>query len=53
MSRPLRIDIENGIYHVTSRGWERRVIVRGDRDREHWPNLLGCLAVRCGGQVSA
>jgi hypothetical protein len=25
MARPLRIDIEDGLYHVTSRGWERRV----------------------------
>ena len=24
MARPLRIDIEDGVYHVTSRGWERR-----------------------------
>jgi hypothetical protein len=28
MARPLRIDIPNGLYHVTSRGWERRVIVQ-------------------------
>ena len=53
MSRPLRIDIENGIYHVTSRGWERRVIVRDDRDREQWLNLLDRVAVRCGWQVLA
>ena len=25
MARPLRIDIENGLYHLTSRGWERRL----------------------------
>ena len=53
MSRPLRIDIENGIYRVTSRDWERRVIVRDDRDREHWLNLLDRVAVRCGWQVLA
>ena len=53
MSRPLRIDIENGIYHVTSRGWERRVIVRDDRDREQWLSLLDRVAVRCGWQVFA
>ncbi len=40
MSRPLRIEIENGIYHVTSRGWERRVIVTDDRDRQRWLELL-------------
>ena len=53
MSRLLRIDIENGIYRVTSRGRERRVIVRDDRDREHWLNLLDRVAVRCGWQVLA
>ena len=53
MSCPLRIDIENGIYHVTSRGWERRVIVRDERDREHWLNLLDRVSVRCGWQVLA
>ena len=37
---PLRIEIENGIYHVTSRGWERRVIVRDDLDRQEWFKLL-------------
>ena len=40
MARPLRIDIPNGLYHVTSRGLERRAIVRQDRDREHWLKLL-------------
>ena len=34
MSRQLRNEIENGIYHVTARGWERRVMVRDGRDRE-------------------
>ena len=28
MARPLRIEIADGLYHVTVRGWERRVIVR-------------------------
>ena len=53
MARPLRIDIENGLYHVTSRGWERRVIVRNDADREHWLDLLERVAVRCGWRVFA
>ena len=43
MSRPLRIEIENGIYHVTARGWERRVLVRDDRDREEWFKLLDLI----------
>jgi REP element-mobilizing transposase RayT len=48
MSRPLRIEIENGIYHVTARGWERRVIVRDDRDRQEWFKLLDRVAIRFG-----
>ena len=48
MSRQLRIEIENGIYHVTARGWERRGIVRDDRDRETWSTLLDRIVVRFG-----
>ncbi len=40
--------MKNGIYHVTSRGWERRVIVRDDRDRQEWFKLLDRVVVRCG-----
>ena len=46
MSRQLRIEIENNTYHVTARGWERRVIVRDDRDREKWSTLLDRIVVR-------
>ncbi len=53
MARPLRIDIENGLYHVTSRGWERRVVVRDDRDRQRWLELLDRVATRCGWRVFA
>lgn len=53
MARPLRIDIENGLYHVTSRGWERRVVVRDDRDRQRWLELLARVATRCGWRVFA
>jgi hypothetical protein len=53
MARPLRIDIENVLYHVTSRGWERRVMVRNDADCQHWLELLDRLAVRCGWRVFA
>ena len=48
MSRPLCIEIENGIYHITSRGWERRLLLRDDGDREHWFELLDRVAVRLG-----
>lgn len=53
MARPLRIDIEDGLYHVTSRGWERRVVVRDDRDRQRWLELLDRVATRCGWRVFA
>lgn len=53
MARPLRIDIENGLYHVTSRGWERRSIVRDDADRDSWLKLLDRVVTRCGWRVFA
>jgi REP element-mobilizing transposase RayT len=51
MSRPLRIEIEDGLYHVTVRGWERRSIVRDDRDRADWLRLLDKSARRCQWRV--
>ena len=53
MARPLRIDIADGLYHVTSRGWERRVMVRDDRDRQRWLGLLERVATRCGWRIFA
>ena len=46
MARPLRIDIADGVYHVTSRGLERRRMVRDDADRERWVRLLDRVAAR-------
>jgi putative transposase len=40
MARPLRIDIEDGWYHITSRGTDRRQIFDGGRDNEHFIELL-------------
>jgi putative transposase len=34
MARPLRIELAGGLYHVMSRGNERRAIVRDDVDRQ-------------------
>ena len=51
MSRPLRIETENGLYHVTARGWERRVIADRDGDREDWLRLLDRVATRCNWRV--
>jgi REP element-mobilizing transposase RayT len=40
MPRRPRCEIENGLYHVTNRGLERRNIVRDDNDRHEWIRLL-------------
>jgi putative transposase len=53
MSRPLRLDLENGWYHAMARGIERRAIVRTDNDREHWRDLLANLPARFGVRVHA
>jgi len=46
MSRPLRIELPDGLYHVTNRGLERRKIVRDDTDRATWYRLLDRTVVR-------
>ena len=40
MARPLRVDIEDGWYHVTARGDHRQVIFRDERDHGHFVELL-------------
>ncbi|HUP65413.1 MAG TPA: transposase, partial [Thermoanaerobaculia bacterium] len=40
MSRQLRIDFPGAIHHITSRGNERRVIYRDDRDRRRFLEIL-------------
>ena len=46
MARPLRIELPDGVYHVTGRGLERGEIVYDDRDRRKWPELLAAVATR-------
>ncbi len=41
MSRPLRIEVEGGFYHVMNRGLARMPIVRDDRDRKSFLGVLG------------
>lgn len=41
MSRPLRLEFEGAVYHVTSRGNERSAIFRDDRDRDRFLSILG------------
>jgi hypothetical protein len=52
-ARPLRIDFEGGVYHVTARGWERRAVVRDDEDRANWVRLTDRVALRFGWRVFA
>jgi putative transposase len=53
MARPLRIEFEGALYHVTSRGNERREIFRSDDDRNDFLCMLGQAAVRFGWSVTA
>ncbi len=41
MARPLRINLEDGWYHVYVRGLDRMPIYRDERDRQHMLELLG------------
>ena len=41
MSRPLRLEIAGGLYHVTSRGDRREDIYHDGTDREAWLTILG------------
>ena len=40
MSRPLRIEYAGAVYHVTSRGNEKKPVFRDDHDREVFLNTL-------------
>lgn len=46
MARPLRIDVADGWYHVTSRGIDRRAIFATEREHEHFLELLGEMVDR-------
>lgn len=53
MARPLRIEFAGALYHVTSRGNERRPIFRSDRDRRTFLSLLEQAAKRFRWSVTA
>lgn len=53
MARPLRIEFAGALYHVTSRGNERRPIFRSDRDRRTFLTLLEQAAKRFRWSVTA
>jgi putative transposase len=53
MARPLRIEFAGAVYHVTSRGNERRPIFRTHRDRLTFLRFLGETVERFGWSVTA
>ena len=53
MARPLRIEFPDALYHVTSRGNERRAIFRTDRDRKTFLEFLGQATQRFGWSITA
>ncbi len=46
MARPLRLEFEGALYHVTSRGNERSSIFRDDSDRSKFLGYLGSVVER-------
>lgn len=46
MARPLRINYPNAVYHVTSRGNERKAVARDDEDRKRFVEILASMAER-------
>ncbi len=46
MSRPLRIELAGGVYHVTSRGDRREDIYLDDDDRLQWLEIFGQVCKR-------
>jgi putative transposase len=46
MARPLRIEYPGAVYHVTSRGNEKRAIFKDDHDRENFLDTLRRLNKR-------
>jgi REP-associated tyrosine transposase len=53
MARPLRLEFSDALYHVTSRGNERRPIFRTNRDRQTFLLFLGQATRRFGWSVTA
>lgn len=51
MARPLRIQVPDAIYHVTSRGNERAAIYRDDRDRHRFMDELAEVRGECRWQI--
>ena len=53
MSRPLRLELAGGLYHVTSRGDRREDIYRDDADRLAWLTILAQTCERYNWRIHA
>jgi putative transposase len=53
MARPIRVEFENAVYHVTARGNERRDIYRDVPDRQRFLETLEEAVERFGVVVHA
>jgi putative transposase len=53
MARPLRIEFPGAVYHVTSRGNEKRRIFKNDGDRKAFLAFLAETATRFGWSITA
>ena len=53
MARPLRLEYAGAVWHVTSRGNERREVFRDDADRALFLDLLSRAVVRFGWRIHA
>ena len=53
MSRPLRIAVENGWYHVLNRGIDGRQLFPDDRANEHFLELLKSMPARFNLRIHA
>ena len=53
MARPIRVEFEGAVYHVTARGNERRAIYRDDGDRERFLEAVGHCVEQFGVIVHA
>jgi len=53
MARPIRVEFEGAVYHVTARGNERRAIFRDDEDRKLFLATVAEMVERFGVRVMA
>jgi len=46
MTRPLRLELAGGLYHITSRGDRGEPIYDTDKDRDKWLEIFGNVCNR-------